>query len=764
MINIPQYSEKFTKGMTFPSGPDAPDYYRTALEYIYSAYSAKTMRTHFSSESGVNCSIHNRSLSELRAYGRAAQNPQKYMDILDPADPDGNRSEGLMNISWANAKFFLKFRDIMYALLAENQFDPTVEALDKASEKAKKLVIGEMKFNRNDKVKALTQMVGIKPDEPKEFALIESEEDLDVLHKMGGIKLASEILLKDNMDTIFKEDLPHLIEKWIDDHIDLNLVIGVLSFDSECQRPKLHYVDPELAILQHAGTSDHRDDQVFGYLSRVPVSSLSAYFTDKEMGTIYSNACANQPKAMSISRKDFNRAKELNFDNLTTWVMTGYWVDDETQKFVTGIRQSGVVIHDQVPVNHELSRRDISRGKDIVTYNTQYVYKGCFVIGTPYTYACGKDNLIVRTGKPGNKKAVLPIVVHDGNSESLTGRCITDIDDIQLAILKRRHVISKMVPGPRMAIDKSKLNDDIQIGKKTYSILESAELFPKTGLFVYSSRGEFDDQNGAQRPPIDFLPSGVTEDLNILITEVRDKLDAIRQQIGINEVTDGSNATSGMLNFQAQGMAVATNNAMARTINGHRQFINTMSMLLGNKIQTALVIGQMKVEDLEGSGIWGKSILEKTLFDGAFRFGAAQRPTQEQRQILLTDLTQYKQNNMVSPEVYYLVIKMIQDGDLQKAQLFMSKAVARKAKQDYEIEIQKLREQAEANGQTGVMVEQARQQTLQLEFQNTMMELDKKLETDLKRIAEEGRIKNELLDKEIQVREMRYNQRVEPTV
>lgn len=759
MIQTDQYGERFRKGMAFPSSPDSTNYFLKSLEYIYAAYSAKSMRTYFHPNQGVSCAIHDRSLAELRAYGRASQSPQKYMDILDPNDPDGNRSEGLMNISWANAKFFLKFRDIMYALF-QNQFDPTVEALDKASEKAKKIVVGKMKFDRNDKVKALTQMIGVKPEEPKEFSIIESEEDIDLLHRMGGIRLASEILLKDNMDTIFKEDLPSVSEKWVDDHIDLNLFIGVLDFDASCGRPKLHYVDPELAVLQHAGTSDHKDDQVFGYLSRVPISSLASHFKEEEMRKIYDNAYNNRPKVMNVSRKDYNRAKEDNFDDLTTWVLNGYWIDDETQRFVTGMRSNGVMVHDHVPVTKELSARDKSRGKSLVTYNTQYVYKGCLIIGTPFTYNTGKDNLIIRTGKPGQKKAVLPIVVHDGNSESLTGRCIADIDDIQLAILKRRHTISSMIPGPRMAIDKSKMNDDIQIGKKTYSILESAELFPRTGKFIYSSKGEFEDQNGSQSPPITFLPSGITEDITMLISEVKDKLDSIRQQIGINEVSDGSAPTSGLLNGVIAGMQGATNNAMMRTLMNFKKAHDDMAVLLGNKIQTAILTDQMSIDNLEGSGIWGKDILMKSLFEGSFRFGTSQRPTQEKRQLLLADLTQYKNTNMVAPEVYYLVIKMIEDGDLQKAQLFMSKAIARKQKQDHELEIQKLREQAEANGQTGIMVEKARQETMQLEFQNKMQEMDKALKNKLLEIAEEGKVKNELLDKEIMVREMRYNQRV----
>lgn len=761
MINTAEYGKKMKSGMSFPNSTDVSDYYRLALEYIYSAWSSRSMRSYFSAEEhGAVCGIHDRSFAELRAYGRAAQSASKYMDILDPADPDGNRSEGLMNISWSNAKFFLKFRDIMWALITENQFDPVVQALDKASDREKRMVAAKMKFDRHPKVQQLAAMVGTKPNEPREFAIIESDEDVDMLYKMGGILLASEILLKDNMDTVFVEDLPGIAERWADDIIDLNLAVGILEYCSEKRRPVLRYSDPQLCIIQHSPNGDHEDDQVFGHMMRVPVSSLVDKFSQEDMQKIYDQALATKPTQMEVTRKDYNKAVQNNFDNLHVWVLKGYWIDDESEKFITGMRSNGVMVHDKVGMDSKLSGRDVRRGKEFVTYNTQYVYKGCWIVGTQYTYDTGKDNLIVRSGKPGKKKACLPVVIHDGNTESLVGRCIADIDDIQLAILKRRHLISKMIPGPRMAIDKSKMNDDIQIGKSTYSILEAAELFPRTGMFIYSSRGEFEDQNGAQRPPIDFLPSGIAEDLNIMISEIRDKLDSIRQQIGINEVTDGSSQTQDMLNGVMQGMMQATNNAMARTIRGYANIHDRMAKLLGSKLVSAIISDQMELEELENSGVWGKELLTKSLFDGSFRFSVSARPSQQARQMLLADVTQYKNNNMVAPEVYYMIIKMIQDGDLQKAQLFMSKAIQRKVKQDYEMELQRIQETAKANGQTAVMSEQARQQTIQLEGQQKLAQMEKDLEIALKKIQEEGRVKNELLDKEIQVREMRYNQRV----
>ena len=106
MIKTDVYGKGMKMGMAFPDSTDVPNYYKAALEYIYSAWSSRSMRSYFSPAQGTVCSIHNRSFAELRAYGRASQPHEKYMNILDPADPDGNRSEGLMNISWSNAKFF----------------------------------------------------------------------------------------------------------------------------------------------------------------------------------------------------------------------------------------------------------------------------------------------------------------------------------------------------------------------------------------------------------------------------------------------------------------------------------------------------------------------------------------------------------------------------------------------------------------------------------------------------------------------------------
>ena len=115
--------------------------------------------------------------------------------------------------------------------------------------------------------------------------------------------------------------------------------------------------------------------------------------------------------------------------------------------------------------NAKLTEEMEAQGQHMSDSITEKCYKCFWVIGTDVIYDAGEEYAIVKKDANGVKEALLPIQIHSSKMPSLVERCTGFIDDIQLAILKKRNLLATMAPGPRIVIDKSKFRDSVKIGR-----------------------------------------------------------------------------------------------------------------------------------------------------------------------------------------------------------------------------------------------------------------------------------------------------------
>jgi hypothetical protein len=411
------------------------------------------------------------------------------------------------------------------------------------------------------------------------------------------------------------------------------------------------------------------------------------------------------------------------YDNLQVDVLDFCFIGNEVEKYVMGFRSDGTEIFDQVKSSSKLTPKDEKKGKRFYQNEVQYVYCCKWVVGTKYVFDCGKEYGIVRYNQKGIKDTRLPYIIYSDRTPSIVERCIPHIDDIQLAVLKKRNTLAKMAPGPRIILDKSLLRSTVDIGGKSYNMMELIELFPKTGVLVIESQGEYEDteMKGSNRKPIDYVTTGITEDIGILANEVAAGIDLIRGVTGLNEVADGSVQNADMLVGVVENLGAASNNALKPTMRTYLMLqLNAMKYVV-NKWQVSLIQGDVSFEYLPiNSNVTKMVQYSGGVYSRDLGIYVVPMPSETDRQLLLQDILSKRQMMNITEADYVVLYNMIKMGEFKKAQLYMVKAVEQEQKRKQMEAMQNLQAQSQAQAQAALAVEQEKQKSLQLEYQLKM--------------------------------------------
>ena len=277
-----------------------------------------------------------------------------------------------------------------------------------------------------------------------------------------------------------------------------------------------------------------------------------------------------------------------------------------------------------------------------------------------------------------------------------------------------------MAPGPRMIFDKSLLNSTVRLGQQDVNIMDMINIFPRTGTMVVESVPEFGDPDavGSNRKPFEFAPTGITEDINILLSDVAFSIDQIRQVTGTNEVADGTSQQKDMLQGVMKGLQEASNNAHRPQLDIYQEFTVSNYDMIAQKWRISLYAGDIEVDDVPLSdGLIRSITISKDLYNYDYGLYMTVKPTEEDKQIMIADIVGKRNNQQIPAAESFTLIRMIRNGDLKMAEYYYAKAEERFKKQVAAEQQQIVEAQAQANAQSAQSAEQSKQQSLRLEYQ-----------------------------------------------
>lgn len=714
-----------------------------------------------------------RTPSELRMYARGIQSVEKYRDRIDVQIKDGTileksglsvKGDSLLNISWDNWRFYPKYRALAISSAMSADYAPTVRATDTLSAKKRRDKYAKAKLAADPRMKALVSQAGVVPPDVQQYQSLEPT-DVDTLMETGGFALDFEAIMEDVAGcTLDLSDWREIQRQMVEDRIDLGMMACVAETNVTEKRVRLKYVDAASAIAPVSRYHDHRTDTYRAFIERTNLSTIrqESGMDEKAIWAIaksYSTFGTNS-KTKSLHagfneyawREEF-QAKEGSqvYDHFSVDVMHLWFIANKVESMVVGVNPDGSTYAQSVNNDYELSGQDIEAGFYKKHTPVQYVYRVKWIVGTDKVYGWGIDDVIVREGENGCKRAVLPLLLWGSDEPSMTDNCISIIDDVQTAVLKIRLLVASLPPGPRMLIDMSVLDDSVAFGEKTYDMKSMLKLFGATGKLLVRTRSEFgvNEFNASNKNPIVNIEGGVQEDFNLFSGQIAFGLDMIRQVTGLNELSDGTGSPNDVLNGVAKGFQAATNNALRSHTAALEGLYKTLVRTIIARYQSLALYGRVHVNQWPvDATTLAVLTLPEDIAQYDFDVMVRVLPNEDDIQLMISQVLTKQQEMKISESDVFILMNLLGAKDVKKAQIFLARACAAGEKRIQEQQMAAIQAQAQANAQSAAATEQAKQGTIAAEQKGLFSLAEQKAMLDEQRAGADHERKKEIVNLE----------------
>ena len=720
-----EYSKLYNTGRMYdPETLEDRKDYLSLAKYVYGLYCSQSLHMY---PGAVN--MRGRSLGELRKYALCAQETEKYKtqitrDMTDGSDPELSKKFNYQNISWEPVMVMDKFRNIVVSKLTAPEFDTSVIATDTYSNAERQREIALDRINSSRQMMALSQQAGIPSGvSPMVQAL---DGDVDTAVAIGAYLLPIEAQMQDAIRVTMDANSWSVIKKQVAEDIhDYNMTALRIDFEEEEGCMHLKYIDPAGLILPASKYEDCRDVPFIGYLEHAQIghvreelleggeySEKDIYKLAKTYGSYYPNiprrnSIPTESFSDTIFRQDYaaNRGHQI-YDPFTILIMHLYKI--------CCIEVDGK--------------------------NIQVVKKLKWVVNTDIVYEYGIDGSIAREGKPGSKKARLPIVAWAGHGPSVVEKCIAAIDDLNIAVLKLRALINNLPAGERRTINLSLLRNTVNIGDKNYSMLDMLAVEQMSGTLIIEGRGEFDDMDvrASNQNPVTPNNSTVSGDIILYESHINRAMAIIRDNTGINEVADGTTQTRDLLIGVMDGMQQISNASLNTYFSGIQSMFFNTTKTIGYKYQTAVLNGDIQLTSIRHTATGLHAVnLTKDISYRDIEFLAIPSMSDEDINLTMQMVVARVQQNELSQADMTVIITMLRARNIKMASLYMAKAIQiNKERQSKEAQAN-IMAQAQSQAELSKVQEEEKRKTIQFkeeEIRKTKV-LEQQLELEKMREA-----------------------------
>lgn len=503
------------------------------------------------------------TIETLRNYASGNQGVDMYKDVLigRKSKKDGCRPKSTMNISWRTMDILPKKISDVEGYIAKIKYDVVPTAIDRQAIIAKDSIKALTKLAIKDRARMFHQELNeaygediVTMDEqlanqPTQLPFM-NDQQVELFAENGGFQLEQEIaidILNDRTDEVSGEDVIDLLR--IKDMTRLGIVVTKSYNDAGSMIEKKRYVDPARAIIPYSIYPDFRDATYFGEIRRISIYELrkeSDLSEDEIIGIakLYNDSNHNQSIKLdefyhSLSQSKNNGLGLAVLDSIEVDIADVVWLGTRQSKHSKIIRKDGTLSFNKTRSNYRLSESDKKKGKELKEYTTQCVYKAKHVIGTDVVFDYGPDNNIAfEKTISGRRIAILPYSAYKTGDKSIVERCMGFVDDINIALFKKRMAIKNLSTGPNIMIRKSAF-DNVRIDNKLQSPAELMALYTNEGFLIVDDATIF-SSNSSQARAIDSIPVSITEQLMECRAEIAENIKNIEDVTGVNQVFSGS--------------------------------------------------------------------------------------------------------------------------------------------------------------------------------------------------------------------------------
>ena len=677
----------------------------------------------------------------LRLYARGDQSIRKYKDEFAI-----NGDLSYLNLDWKPVPIIPKFVDIVVNGMQDRLYSIKAVGQDQlATEKRTQYVEGVQRdMNAAAMLDAVENQLGVNVRNVEKQNLPSNSEELNLYMQLNykqGIEIAEEQAL----DSIFNQNRYEDLKSRVDYDLTVLGIGAVKHSFNNTDGIKLDYVDPANLVWSYTEDPYFNDCYYFGEVRTIKVNQLKKEFpelSDEDMDSLTKKSSSWSTYNMNYSNqneyKDNNIVSVLYF-NWKTWENNVYKIKELSSGAEKVIKKDDSF---NPPKDKRTRFKRVAQAQEVL-------YEGVYILGASKLLKWNKATNMIRPNSNTNKVLMNYVVaaprIYKGKIDSLVSKMTPYADLIQLTHLKLQQSIQKLTPSG-VYVDADGLAE-IDLGNGTsYNPQEALNMYFQTGSIIGRSLTVEGDPNPG-KIPIQELPGGGGNQVQLLIGAYNQYLQMIRDITGLNEARDAADPDPKAL-VGVQKLAAANSNVATRHILDSSLFITkTLADCISLRFKDVLEyhpkrdafissighfsvgsLNELRNLNLHDFGIFLElepDELEKEKLESNIQMALSQGS------IFLEDAIDIRQVKNIKLANQLLKFRRIKKQEADQAQA-QAASVA----------------QAEAQGQAQIQIEQAKTQAAQVAAESSIQISTAENELDIKKLQFEAQTKKELMQYE----------------
>ena len=598
-------------------------------------------------------------------------------------------------------------------------------------------------MNTNSMLDLIQKELGANVRNISKESLPGSSEELDLFMQLN-YKQGIEIAQEQAITNIFNQNK---YENNIKPRIDYDIaVLGIGAAKHSFNNTdgiKLDYVDPANLIWSYTEDPYFSDCYYFGEVKRIKINELKKQFpslTNEDIGEL-----AKKSGSYKNYNNSYNVEDDQSYDNNIATVLYFNWKTWENNVYKIKEMSSGAekAIEKDDSFNPPKDKRTRFQR---VAKAQEVVYEGVYVLGASALLKWKKATNMIRPHSNTNKVLMNYIVaaprIYKGRIDSLVSKMTPYADLVQLTHLKLQQAIQRMTPSG-VYIDADGLAE-IDLGNGTsYNPQEALNMYFQTGSIIGRSLTVEGDPNPG-KVPIQELPGGGGNQVQLLIGAYNQYLQMIRDITGLNEARDGSDPDPKAL-VGVQKMAAANSNVATRHILDSSLFVTiTLAEAISMRFKDVLEFHPTKEAFISALGQFSVGSLEelKNLHLHDFGIFLDLQPDEIEKQALEANIqiALSQQSIFLEDAIDIREVRNIRlANQLLKFRRLKKQAVDQQAAQAAAVA------QAEAQGAAQIEIENAKSQAAQVKADSTIQISTAENELNIKKMQFEAETKKALM-------------------
>ena len=674
----------------------------------------------------------------LRLYARGDQSIKKYKDEFAI-----NGDLSYLNLDWKPVPIIPKFVDIVVNGMQDRLYTIRAVGEDQLSTDKRTTYVENIQRDMNAAamLDAVEMQLGVNVRNVEKEKLPSNSEELN-LYMQLNYKQGIEIAEEQAIDNIFQTNEYEYLKNRVD--YDLTVLgIGAMKHSfNNTDGIKLDYVDPANLVWSYTEDPYFKDCYYFGEVKTIKINQLKKDFP--ELNDEYLNELSKKSGSWSTYNMNYSNREESGDNNVVN-VLYFNWKTWENNVYKVKEVSSGAekIIKKDDSFNPPKDKR--TRFKRVAQAQ-EVLYEGSYILGASQLLRWKKATNMVRPNSNTNQVLMNYVVaaprIYKGKINSLVSKMTPYADLIQLTHLKLQQAIQKMTPSG-VYLDADGFAE-IDLGNRTsYNPQEALNMYFQTGSIIGRSLTTEGDPNPG-KVPIQELPGGGGNQVQLLIGAYNQYLQMIRDITGLNEARDGSDPDPKAL-VGVQKMAAANSNVATRHILDSSLY---MTKLLANcialRFKDILEYHPKRDAFISSIGHFSVGSLKEMQNLNLHDFGIFLdlEPDEEEKSLLETNIQMALTQGSIHLED---AIDIRQVRNIKLANQLLKFRRIKKQQADQSQAQAASVAQAEAQGQAQVQIEQAKAQAQQIKADSTIQISTAESEMDIKKLEIEAQTKKELM-------------------